>query len=90
MKYMFRANILGFTGVAVMEPDPMSVVLAVALHGIVGEVALSHFVIGIDYNLKKKNIVKNNGRPHNNPKINEHTGALKLSKQASQKEYNKK
>lgn len=44
------------TGVAVMEPDPMSVVLAVALHGVVGEVALSHFVIGIDHNLKRKNI----------------------------------
>lgn len=36
----------------------MSVVLAVALHGVVGEVALSHFVIGIDHNLKRKNIVK--------------------------------
>lgn len=50
----------------------MSVVLAVALHGVVGEVALSHFVIGIDHNLKRKNIyLKKNGRLHNNSKINE-------------------
>lgn len=37
---------------AVMEPDSMSVILAVAFHGVVGEVALGHLLIWIDHNLK--------------------------------------
>lgn len=40
------------TSMAVMEPDPMSVIFAVALHGVVGEVALGHFVIWINHNLQ--------------------------------------
>lgn len=45
------------TNVAVVEPDPMSVVLAVALHGVVGEVALSHFIVWIDYNLNRGEVL---------------------------------
>lgn len=35
-----------------MQPDSMAVVLAVALHGVVGEVALCHLVVGIDDDLR--------------------------------------
>lgn len=41
----------GVANVTVMEPDSISVVFAVAFHGVVGEVALSHFKIWIDHNL---------------------------------------
>lgn len=35
-----------------MEPDPVAVVLAVAFHGVVGEVALGHLVVGINDHLR--------------------------------------
>lgn len=38
---------------AVVEPDSMSIIFAVAFHGVVGEVALGHFEIGIDHNLSR-------------------------------------
>ena len=44
---------LRLTNVAVMKPDAMAVILAVALHGVVGEVALCHFEIWIYNNLKE-------------------------------------
>lgn len=40
------------TVVAVMQPDSMAVILAVASHGVVGEVALCHLIVGIDHNLQ--------------------------------------
>lgn len=40
------------TDVAVVQPDPTAVIFTVAFHGVVGEVALGHFVIWIDDNLK--------------------------------------
>lgn len=42
-----------FTDVTVMEPDSMSVIFAVAFHGVVGEVALCDLVVWIDHNLKR-------------------------------------
>lgn len=36
----------------VVEPDPVSIVFAVALHGVVAEVALCHFVIWVYHNLE--------------------------------------
>lgn len=35
-----------------MQPDSMAVILAVAFHGVVGEVALCYLVVGIDHNLQ--------------------------------------
>ena len=32
----------------------MAVVFAVAFHGVVGEVALGHFLIGVDHNLSRR------------------------------------
>lgn len=40
------------TVVAVVQPDAMAVVLAVAFHGVVGEVALCHLVVGVDHDLQ--------------------------------------
>lgn len=42
------------TSVAVVQPDTMSVVLAVALHGVVAEVALGHFHVGVDHHLSRR------------------------------------
>lgn len=38
----------------VVQPDTMSVVLAVTLHGVVAEVALCHFLVGVDHNLSNQ------------------------------------
>lgn len=40
------------THMAVVKPDPVAVVFAVAFHGVIGEVTLCHFKVGIDHNLK--------------------------------------
>lgn len=40
------------TVVAVVQPDSVAVVLAVAFHGVVAEVALGHLVVGIDDDLQ--------------------------------------
>lgn len=40
------------TVVAVVQPDSVAVVLAVAFHGVVAEVALRHLVVGIDDDLQ--------------------------------------
>lgn len=40
------------TGVAVVQPDAMSVILAVAFHGVVGEVALGHLEVWIYHDLE--------------------------------------
>lgn len=37
---------------AVVQPDPVAVVLAVAFHGVVAEVALRHLVVGVDDDLQ--------------------------------------
>lgn len=42
------------TNMAVVEPDSVAVIFAVTLHGIVGKVALSHFIIGINHNLESQ------------------------------------
>ena len=39
---------------AVVEPDSLAVVFAVAFHGVVGEVALGHFLIRVDHNLSRR------------------------------------
>lgn len=39
------------TDVTVVEPNPVSVVFAVAFHAVVCEVALGHFIIRIDHDL---------------------------------------
>jgi hypothetical protein len=44
------------THMAVVKPDPVAVVLAVAFHGVVGEVTLRHFKVWIDHNLKGWNV----------------------------------
>ena len=41
----------GVTDVTAVHPDAVPVVLAVAFHGVVGEVALCHLKVGIDHNL---------------------------------------
>lgn len=40
------------TVVAVVQPDAVAVVLAVAFHGVVAEVALGHLVVGVDDHLR--------------------------------------
>lgn len=40
------------TDVAAVHPDPVPVVLAVALHGVVGEVALCHLEVGVNDDLR--------------------------------------
>lgn len=49
---IYRVVVSLRTVVAVMQPDSMAVVLAVAFHGVVGKVALRHLVVGIDHNLR--------------------------------------
>lgn len=39
------------TYMAAMHPDPVAVILAVAFHGIVGEIAFGHFIPGVDDHL---------------------------------------
>lgn len=48
----FRGVFALVTDVTVVEPDSVSVIFAVALHGVVGEVAFRHFLVRIDDNLK--------------------------------------
>lgn len=43
---------------AVVQPDAMAVVLAVTFHGIVAEVALSHFLVGVDHDLSRRDIIR--------------------------------
>lgn len=49
------------TSVAVVQPDTMSVVLAVALHGVIAEVALGHFLVGVDHDLSRRDNYQRGG-----------------------------
>lgn len=49
------------TRVAVVQPDTMSVVLAVTLHGVVAKITLCHFLVGVYNNLSRINNNKQGG-----------------------------
>lgn len=55
------------TSVAVVKPDTMSIILAIAFHSVVAEVALSHFLVGVDHNLSRRD---------NNQQVEETKGDL--------------
>lgn len=52
------------TDVAAVHPDAVPVVLAVAFHGIVGEVTLCHFKAGVDHDLWGTNGEGGSPMPH--------------------------
>ena len=46
-------RVRGLTGVAVVQPDAVAVVFTITPHGVVGEVALRHLEVGVDYDLRR-------------------------------------
>lgn len=58
---------------AVVQPDTMSVILAITLHGVVAEVTLGHFLVRVDHNLSKRDNSQRQGGNilHASKKVNQ-------------------